>query len=215
MDFVIFILARAGSKRLPGKNVMAFRHFNDATFRHFPDAKSIVDVAIDKSLRFVDDKDALLIVDSDIDSILCKYHLGYGEKIRMHERLAQFRGDDVNPVDVLMEHIRIMDPEDWPGYVILTQATSPNWDLSELESAFRHLKLMKGSGLFTVNPAYKPNGCFYIMRTRDMMEQRTLFVEDCEVHCMNWRGSLDIDHIWDMRATQAVIEGRAFGYSGD
>lgn len=191
-DFFGVILARAGSKRLPNKNIMPFRFELD-----------IVELAVDSCLN----NRLPVVLSTDIP----KHLQGYKDKsgVRVMERPEHLRGDEVDPVDVVLDLIHSI--EKLPDYVILMQPTSRTWSFGCLSWAMDWVDEKDASGMFSVNPSYKPNGCFYIVRTADFIKQRTFFVENTWVYVMSWEESVDIDNLWDFRVAQAVVSGQVTG----
>jgi CMP-N-acetylneuraminic acid synthetase len=205
-DVVFFILARSGSKRCPGKN--------EREFVPFPSSQSIVDIAVGKCLLLARTMNAKVILDTDIERLLGRYR-NHDERLFVRERDPNLCGGDVDPTNIMLSHLIWMEEADRPKYAVLTQATSPFWSRSDLELAIDVVRRHHMPGMFSVNPAYKPNGCFYIVRTRDFIEQKTLFVENCGIFRMGWKDSIDIDHPWDFRAAQAVADDQVFGKRGE
>lgn len=211
-DIVFFVLARAGSKRCPGKNTRLFVSF--------PNSQSIVNVAIGKCMMMAKDLDAKVILDTDITGLASSYrhlkgkHKMGEERLVVIDREPRFCGDDVDPADIMLSHIIPLDEQERPKYVVLTQATSPFWSRSDLMNAIKQVRDGHMSGMFSVNPSYKPNGCFYIVRTRDFIEQKTLFVDGCCICRLPWQDSIDIDHPWDFRAAQAVANRTVIDLTG-
>ena len=190
-SFLGVILARAGSKRLPNKNTMPFRFELD-----------IVELAVDSCLN----NRLPVVLSTDIP----KHLQGYKDKsgVRVLERPEHLRGDDVDPVDVVLDLLNSI--EEVPDYIILMQPTSRTWSFGNLLWAMDWVDEKAASGMFSVNPAYKPNGCFYIVRTDDFIRQCTFFVEDSFVYVMPWDESVDIDNLWDFRVAQAVLNQQVF-----
>jgi CMP-N-acetylneuraminic acid synthetase len=206
-EIMFFVLARSGSKRYSFKNVREFIPY--------PSPQTIVDVAIGKCLLLTERMNAKVVLDTDIDPLAREYRFGHGEKIIVFDRELRFCGDDVNPADIVMSHLKEMDEEARPKHVVLTQATSPFWDRYDLETALRHVHSQNLPGMFSVNLGYKPNGCFYIVRTKDFMDQGTFFVKGSGLYRMNWSKSIDIDHEWDFIAAQAYANDRVIGLRGE
>jgi len=190
-SFLGIILARAGSKRLPNKNTMPFRF-----------GKDIVELAVERCM----DNGLKMVLSTDIPKHIQEFK---GWKVLTMERPEHLRGDDVDPVDVVLDMLHSF--ETLPDYIILMQPTSQTWDFRSLTRAMKLVERQKASGMFSVNPAFKPNGCFYIVRTADLIEQKTLFVKGSFVYVMSWKESVDIDHLWDFRIAQAVLDERVVG----
>lgn len=190
-SFLGIILARAGSKRLPNKNIMPFLHGRD-----------IVELTVQRCTKV----GIPVILSTDIPKHLQEFR---GKEILVASRPEHLRGDDVDPVDVVLDVLRSF--EVLPEYIILMQPTSMAWGLGDLTWAMGKVNMEKASGMFSVNPAFKPNGCFYIVRTTDFIKQRTFFVENAFVYKMTWEESIDIDNIWDLRAAQAYLGNQVTG----
>lgn len=190
-DFFGVILARAGSKRLPDKNVMPFHH-----------GKDIVELAVERCIA----NGLPVVLNTDIPKHLQEFK---GQKILTVVRPEHLRGDDVDPVDVVLDVLHSF--EELPEYIVLMQPTSQTWSFGDLLWAMDLVYEEAASGMFSVNPSYKPNGCFYIVRTADFIKQRTFFVENTWVYVMSWEESVDIDNLWDFRVAQAVVSGQVTG----
>ena len=191
-SFLGVILARAGSKRLPKKNTMPFRYGAD-----------IVELAVDRCMAY----GVSTILSTDIPEYLQTFKSR--TTVKMMERPEHLRGDEVDPVDVVLDLLNSI--EEVPDYIILMQPTSRTWSFGSLIWAMDWVDEKAASGMFSVNPAYKPNGCFYIVRTADLIKQRTFFVENAWVYVMSWEESVDIDNLWDFRVAQAVVSGQVTG----
>lgn len=191
-SFLGIILARAGSKRLPNKNTMPFRFELD-----------IVELAVDSCLN----NRLPVVLSTDIPKCLQEYKDKSG--VQVMERPTNLCGDEVDPVDVVLDLLHSI--EKLPDYIILMQPTSRTWSFGCLSWAMDWVDEKGASGMFSVNPAYKPNGCFYIVRTADFIEQRTFFVENAWVYVMSWEESVDIDNLWDLRIAQAVLNRQVTG----
>ena len=190
-SFLGIILARAGSKRLPKKNTMSFRF-----------EKDIVELTVERCLA----NDLPVILSTDITKHLRRFKDMPG--VRLMERPKYLCGDEVDPVDVVLDLLHSI--EELPEYIILMQPTSQTWNFGSLTWAMKKVERDKTSGMFSVNPAYKPNGCFYIVRTDDFIRQCTFFVEDSFIYVMPWDESVDIDNLWDFRVAQAVLNQQVF-----
>ena len=191
-SFLGVILARAGSKRLPNKNTMPFHYGAD-----------IVELAVDRCMVY----GIPTILSTDIPEYLQTFKSR--TTVKMMERPEHLRGDEVDPVDVVLDLLNSI--EEVPDYIILMQPTSRTWSFGSLIWAMDWVDEEAASGMFSVNPAYKPNGCFYIVRTADFIKQRTFFVENAWVYVMSWEESVDIDNLWDFRVAQAVVSGQVTG----
>jgi len=191
-SFLGVILARAGSKRLPKKNTMSFRF-----------EKDIVELTVERCIA----NDLPVVLSTDIIKHLRRFKDMPG--VRLMERPKYLCGDEVDPVDVVLDLLHSI--EDFPEYIILMQPTSQTWNFGSLTWAMKKVERDETSGMFSVNPAYKPNGCFYIVRTADLIKQRTFFVENAWVYVMSWGESVDIDNLWDFRVAQAVVSRQVTG----
>lgn len=190
-EFLGVVLARAGTKRLPDKNIMPFLH-----------GKDIVELAVERCIV----NGLPVILNTDIPKHLQEFK---GQKISTVVRPEHLCGDDVDPVDVVLDTLRSF--EKLPEYIVLMQPTSQTWGFGSLTWAMKKVKKEAASGMFSVNPAFKPNGCFYIVRTTDLIEQRTFFVENAFIYTMSWEESVDIDNLWDFRIAQAVLNRQVTG----
>lgn len=191
-SFLGVILARAGSKRLPNKNTMPFL-FKD----------SIVELAVERCVA----NGMRVVLNTDIPRYLQEFH--DRNSIIVVPRPEHLSGDTVDPVDVVMDVLQSF--MELPKYVVLMQPTSPCWSFGDLLWAMKKIEKLDATGMFSVNPAFKPNGCFYIVRTADFIKQRTFFVENAWVYVMSWEESVDIDNLWDFRVAQAVVSGQVTG----
>ncbi|MCK9602493.1 MAG: hypothetical protein M0R06_25830 [Sphaerochaeta sp.] len=191
-SFLGIILARAGSKRLPNKNIMPFHYGAD-----------IVELAVDRCVVY----GISTILSTDIPEYLQAFKSR--TTVKVMERPEHLRGDEVDPVDVVLDLLNSI--EEVPDYIILMQPTSRTWSFGNMLWAMDWVDEKAASGMFSVNPAYKPNGCFYIVRTADFLQQRTFFVENTFVYVMSWEESVDIDNLWDFRIAQAILNGQVTG----
>lgn len=184
-----FVLARAGSKRLPNKNITPLQSNKD-----------IVELAIEKCVA----NGIRVVLSTDILKHMQEFHDRSG--VLLVPRPEHLCGDAVDPVDVILDVLQSFI--ELPEYIVLMQPTSPCWDFKDLLWAMKKVQHENAPGMFSVNPAFKPNGCFYMARTRDFIEQHSLFLEGSYVYVMDWKESVDIDNLWDFRVAQAELDGR-------
>jgi len=190
----VFILARKGSKRCPDKNVMPFD--KDGT---------LVDRALRKLIKIAEIGDvSRIVLDTDIPMYLKKYK--DHPSVSVIERDPALAGDDINPADIVYHDLKLMmdGTGSRPDCIVLSQATSPFWDEIDLGVCLDCI-FENESGVISVNPSYKPNGCLYVILTEAFLAERTFFPKNVGFYKMKWWKSIDIDYLWDFRVAQAVL----------
>lgn len=197
MTFGIFILARKGSKRLPGKNTM-----------EFTTNKNLVDVAVLKANGV---GAGLVVISTDIDDIIHNYD-GAGLAAVL-ERPKKLCGDDISSEDVISHIIECVN--DWfiekIEYFVLIQPTTPLWSIDDFKQAQEEFVRCGYSALVSVNSRYEPNGAFYFCRTKTFLKERTLWPEGTAIFMMPDDRSVDINFLYQFRIAQAINERRIHG----
>jgi len=196
MRVLAIILARKGSRRCPGKNVMVF----DLERR-----RNIVELCLEQAQSLVNE----VVVSSDYaPEQLFPHFYAEGEfpYFHFHERPPELAQDDTSSeavVEVLLDKYR-------PTEFVLLQPTSPVRTIGTLRKA---KALFEGHpdqfpALVSVNPAGKPNGAFYFCRTKTFREHGSWWSPDAVMYEMSWEESVDVDTLPDFRIAQALYEGR-------
>lgn len=221
------IPARAGSKRIPNKNIRNFF------------GKPLIAYAIEQALKvpFVD----RVIVDTDSSKIASiAEHYGAEVPFLRPEYLAADKSKVVDALIYLLE--RLEKEENYkPDYLLLLQTTSPLRELRDIEACW---KLMQNSNATTVltvcsthpqlyyldkdknlssanrivvnhsnvqawPPAYLLNGCFvYIVKVSAFLKERTVLTKKTKaVVCDKWR-SVDLDMPEDWALAELLYKNK-------
>ena len=222
-----YIPARAGSKRIPNKNI---RNFLD---------KPLIAYAIEqaRACNFID----RVMVDTDSPQI-AKIAREFGaEALWLRpKKLAQ---DQSKVVDsVLYSLRRLKEKENYqPDYVVILQATSPLRDQKDIEDCWQMMQKTRADTILTVCPthprfyhlgagnklilvngsekkssniqAWRPgyilNGCFvYIIKTSALLKERMIITKNTKaVICPRWR-SIDLDTFEDWALAEYLYKNK-------
>jgi len=221
------IPARAGSKRIPNKNIRNFL------------GKPLIAYAINQALKSrIADR---VIVDTDslkIASIAKKY----GAEVPFL-RPAILAGDKSSVNDVLLHLLaRLKKEENYqPDYILLLQTTSPLRELKDITDCWNLMKRTDADTVLTIcpthprlyymdkkqnivlangsekqstniqqwRPAYILNGCFvYIFNTKRFLKEKTVIMPDTKaVVCDKWR-SVDLDTPEDWALAELLCKNK-------
>jgi len=209
---LIIIPARAGSKRIPNKNIRKFL------------GKPLIAYTIEQALAcsFVD----RVVVDTD-SSKIAKIAKRYGAEVPFlrPKYLAQ---DNSLAVDSILYLLKKLKKEEKyiPSHVMILQTTSPLREIQDIEACWKLMKSTKATTVLTVcsthprlyylkknndiilvngsekqstnmqawKPGYILNGCFvYIVKTKSLLEEKLVITKKTKaVVCPKWR-SVDLD----------------------
>ena len=182
------ILARKGSKRLPGKNNA-----------RLGDDK-LIDIAIKKA------NDAGIY-----DIWLCTDdpELYDTKGVKLIPRPDDLSGDDVTSEEVI-HHILTTHSVKKFKYFCLLQVTAPFFDAMTLAYALNMTRQCDHVGFVSITPAFKPSGNFYIININKFESNYArhpdegLWIPEVHIIMLPWEQCIDIDHIHDLRIAQAV-----------
>lgn len=191
------IPARAGSKRLPGKNIKLFHR------------KPLVEWSIiaAKGSKYIDD----IILSTDIDDLL---ELAREYVIAFHHRpgYAKLATDDATLEQVSRYAIGEWTDSglDHPDLIILLQPTSPLRTTSDIDNAIESFFAPLDSLISFVQDGnqLKPNGSIYIKRTNRILQGDKFYQpHHSKIFIMPPERSIDIDTAQDFtRAENAANE---------
>lgn len=225
IDILAVIPARAGSKRLPGKNVMPLN------------GKPLVRWTMEAALqsRVID----AVVVSSDDDRVLDEASaLG----IRGIERPAVLASDTATTFDVLVHVLDTLAAEQvFPKRLMLLQPTSPLRDSSEIVRAVAVMDESGADSVVSVCPCehsplwsntlgpqgkmddflreelrsvrsqdlptyYRLNGALYLADTERFIKSRGFFMSNSRAHVMPVEKSIDIDTRIDFKLCELLLE---------
>jgi len=187
-DVLGIILARKGSKRLPGKN-------NE----RLGDDK-LIDIVIAKAKEagiteiWVCTNDWALKDSQGATTIIRPEHLS----------------TDDTPSEEVIHHILGKYDTTKFKYFCLLQVTAPLFKPHKLEQALTLVHQRNTPGMVSVTPALKPSGNFYIINIElfkhnyESHPEQGLWIPDIHIMMLPWENCIDIDHIHDLRIAQAV-----------
>jgi CMP-N-acetylneuraminic acid synthetase len=195
MNFAVFILARKGSQRLPGKNTM-----------EFTTNKNLVDVAILKANGV---GASFVMLSTDIKDIIRNYENWNGREglAKVIERPEKHCGSDVSSETVLYDMLaNSLNPTELAklNYIVLIQPTTPLWSLDDFKGAQKEFERCGYSAMVSVNSRYEPNGAFYFIDTSTFLRECTLWPEGTAIYMMPDDRSIDINYLHEFRIAQAV-----------
>ena len=192
-DVLAIIPARAGSKRLPGKN--------KAIFEGIPLWLNTVNIAKGAGIKNI-------IVSTDDEEILSTKVEG----VMMLERSKQNATDEAKTEDVIYEVINFTEAAGLKYKTIcLLQPTSPLLQTSTLIHALHIFHDKNLVCLVAVNRMMKPAGAFYIFSYIEFLFNRTIWMQWLSVYVLNEKESIDIDDIWDWRIANSILENKVYG----
>ena len=216
-------LARGGSKRLPGKNILDLA------------GKPLIAWSIESGLnsKYIDE----VIVSSDSDKIL-NISKKYGTKIV--KRPSALASDTATSFDAIKHTIDIRDQKF--DFVILLQPTSPLRNNGHIDEALELLIKKNADAIISVTETdyspswadtlpkdrsmvnflkngvlnkrsqdfvkhYRINGAIYICRTEKLLEEKSFFLKgNIYAYQMNRESSVDIDEKIDFQLANLIIE---------
>ncbi len=115
--------------------------------------------------------------------------------------------DDTNTEAVLLHAIDHVHPR-VQYCLVLAQATSPLWQPETLARAIETFERETPPALISVNPAYQPNGCFYLLDKDKFAVNKHIFASDAHLYTMSWGESIDIDYAYQYTVATAIAKGR-------
>lgn len=209
---LVIIPARAGSKRIPNKNIRNFL------------GKPLIAYTIEQALavQFAN----RVIVDTD-SSQIAKIATRYGAEVPFL-RPTRLARDDSLVADSIIYTLRRLKKEEgyMPTHVIILQSTSPLREIQDIKNCWQLMKSSNATTVLTICPthpklyhlgknnkinlvngneaqssnmqAWKPgyilNGCFvYIIKTDALLKRKGVITKNTKaVVCPRWR-SVDLD----------------------
>ena len=223
--FLAIIPARAGSKRVPNKNILNLA--NKPLIAHTIEAA--------KSSKYIDK----VVVSSDSDKIL---NIAKEYKVTPLKRPLELAGDRASVIDAIEHTIDSFKNYD---YIILLQPTSPLRDEFDINGAIELLDKKGADGVVSVcemehSPLwantldetldmsnflkdevkgkrsqdlptfYRLNGAIYICSVKRLLEEKTLFIKDNIFgFIMDRKNSIDIDEEIDFKLASVLLEDKA------
>lgn len=183
------ILARKGSKRLPGKNN---ERLGD---------DRLTDIVISKA-RQAGISEIWLCTDD--------YALRYTEGATLITRPEHLSKDDT-PSEAVLNHIftRFSPEISEFKYICLLQLTAPLFKPHKLEQALYKVHRNNLPGCVSVTPSFKPSGNFYILNidlfklNYESHPEQGLWIPGIHIMELPWNECIDIDYIHDLRIAQA------------
>jgi CMP-N,N'-diacetyllegionaminic acid synthase len=227
--FLGVILARGGSKGLPGKNI---RLLNGKPLIAYTIEAAIDCKEIDRVIVTTDSK--------EIADISRKY----GAEVPFM-RPANLAKDTTHTPPVIIHAVKELEKEGYdPDYVITLQPTSPLRKVEHLSSGIKTILKTGSESLMSVKEAdfppfwlveyrkgrlhpfvksktdyfclerqqlpkvYQPNGAVYITKKDVLLIKRILITKDCSAIIMDHESSLDVDTKLDFEFIESVMKGR-------
>jgi CMP-N-acetylneuraminic acid synthetase len=187
-DVLGIILARKGSKRLPGKNNARVN------------GVKLIDVLI-KNANNAGISNIWLCTDDP--------ELQDTKGVKLIPRPDKLSGDYVTSEDVIHYILGKHDTTKFK-YFCLLQVTAPFFDSESLVHALNMTLEDNLAGYVSVTPAFEPSGNFYIIHiykfwlNYNKHPDEGLWIPDIHIMMLPWENCIDIDHIHDLRIAQAV-----------
>jgi len=227
VNVLAIIPARAGSKRIPGKNKKNFL------------GKPLIAYTIEQALKCpIIDR---VIVDTDSPEI-AEIAKRYGAEVPFL-RPAKFANDKARVVDSIIHLLGRLKKEQGyePTHIMVLQTTSPLRELKDIEDCWNLMKKSDATTVLTVcpthprlyymdkknniilangsekqstnmqawRPAYILNGCFvYIVKTRALFKEKSIITKNTKaVVCDRWR-SVDLDEPGDWALVELLYRNK-------
>lgn len=222
-----YIPARAGSKRIPNKNIRDFL------------GKPLIAYAIEQArvCNFAD----RIIVDTD-SSEIARIALKFGAEVPWL-RPKRLASDRSKIVDSILYNLRRFKKEEnyRPDYVMILQVTSPLREIKDIENCWRMMQKTDASTILTIcpthpklyhlgvdnnlilvngseqksnntqtwRPGYILNGCFvYIIKTSALLKEGVIITKNTKaVICPRWR-SVDLDTLEDWALAEHLYKNK-------
>jgi CMP-N-acetylneuraminic acid synthetase len=219
--YLAIIPARAGSKRLPNKNIL------------FLNGKPLIEWTIQaaKKSKYIDD----IVVTSDSNKIL---EIANKYDIITLKRPKELATDSATTVDVIKHVLNEFNKYE---YIVLLQPTSPLRNEKHIDEAIEMLETKKADAVISVcemehsplwsntlpddlsmrnflkeeiknkrsqdlDKYYRVNGAIYICKTDKFLQENTLFLKDnIFAYIMDRKNSVDIDDEVDFKLAEVLI----------
>lgn len=224
VDILAVVPARAGSKRLPGKNMMELH------------GKPLIRWTLEAALEstMID----MLVVSSDDDAILAEGERLGLSTVRRPEHLAS---DTATTFDVLVHTLDSLNAEGIrPARLMLLQPTSPLRAAEDIREAVRRMDETDADSIVSVCPCehsplwsntlgpegsmdeflrpevlnqrsqdlpvhYRLNGAIYMAKTEKLLQKRGFFMPNSQAHIMSVEKSVDIDTYMDFKLCEFLL----------
>ena len=188
------IPARAGSKRLPGKNTRILG------------GKPMIIWTVEaaRASKYID---LLLVTTNDREVIDCVRPLG----VRVIHRPEELCGDKASSYDTIFHAIDLLPHMD---YTMLLQPTSPLRTVEDIDGCVETCVSKNAPSCITVTRS-KPdaNGAVYIAWTTWLRETRLFDSGRVVTHLMPGERSVDIDTLEDFQRAESIVSSRGLGAS--
>lgn len=188
-SILAIIPARAGSKRLPGKNVREFG------------GKPMVAWSIEeaKKSRYID----TVVVSTD-DMEVKAIAKDYG--VQICDRPPELAADESSIYDGIFQALQFFEPHD---FLCLLQVTSPLRIREDIDASIEECIRHNAPACITVSD-HRPdaNGAVYIAWTSWLRETRLFDTGRVVVHTMPKARSVDIDHLEDFQEAERLLSLR-------
>lgn len=227
---IIIIPARKGSTRLPAKNVRRLPSGDNEMLtlveRTFADAVSI-------SMRLGGTSKIVVSSDIGVGDLFPNYLTqaaiaeGYAkagegalvfntkfgtptDPVQLHyidrSKKPYLINGQVRMEDVIYDALEAVPEEEC---FLLLQPTSPFRNINDIvECCARYHQHSGYSAIISIDPSYRPNGNFYLVRKTDFLRQNTVYVENAWFFKCSWEESVDIDYIYNLRIAEAIQDLR-------
>ncbi len=182
--------------------------------------KPLIVNTIEKMLKYID---TIFISTDDPDRVKCivesNGHKTNGDSdinykidpgIYIIKRSKELCKPETPTDDVIYNLIEQLSFFDEDYTIVLCQVTSPNWSSHKLIYALEKHKSYEhklNKTVISVNPDYKPNGCFYIFTKSKFMKYQYIYTPDLYLVVMDWKESSDIDFMYQLFISEALKKG--------
>lgn len=202
-NVLVVIPARAGSKRLPHKNVLPVGNIL-MTQRTIQIAKA---AGLNEAKTTPYLKSQIVVTTDDPRAKA----IALVEKVECIDRPANLVTDQASSEDVFIHAIEYVDsvfPSNKFDTVCFLQPNSPCLKPSTLHNALEEYRRKQPPALVAVNPAYNPCGAFYLFDKETFLKKKTFWMKETGVYVVGYEESCDVDYIWDWAMANAIDAGR-------
>jgi CMP-N,N'-diacetyllegionaminic acid synthase len=227
MKLLVFIPARGGSKRLPGKNIkqLGGKPLINWSIEPALEVSEICDVLVSTDDQRIADiaiqcgalvpwlrpkelaTDHAHVVDAALHALnWYESNRGKVDGLLMLQPTSPFR-----TVQTIQAGIQCFKACDMSPVVAVSQVSHghPMWCMKIKEDVLE--PFIDGHGLHTrsqdLAPAYTVNGCLYLISGKDLMKHRSFFPEaTCPLVVSSQQEALDIDTMWDWDFAEYIFE---------
>jgi len=194
MTTYAIIPVKERSTRFPGKNFASLA------------GKPLITHAVEKLLKSGTVDEVLISTDTGekVGEIIASMP---EERVHILPRSPWLAEDTTSTDSVVGDVIERQVKPDPDDIVVLTQVTSPLWEIEDLFHAVTWLIRRPETHVVSVNPAYQPNGNFYIFKVGVFRKTKSVFGRKPQLYVLPFERSIDIDYPYQLAIAEALYKG--------